>query len=103
MSERWEYEPAPLGRPPISIWSTGKFVYITNLEHSAVRAAVAERKRELGLKEHQHLTHRQRIELDLELVERYGIDERTPSEVKSRLKEWLYAECLRRAHGAVRV
>lgn len=100
MGERWEYEPAPLGRKPIGVWSTGRFIYITNLEHSVVREAVDQRKRELGLTEHQHLTHQQRVLLDLELVERFGIDDRTPSEVKSRLKEWLYAEAIRRAHCA---
>lgn len=90
--DNWDYEPAPLGRPPIGVWNTGRFTYVTNLEHSVVRDAYETRKRELGVPSYSGLTPLQRVKLDWELVERFGIDERTPNEVIRRLKDRLYTD-----------
>ena len=87
---RWEYVRDPRGRR-IGLWSTGRFVYITDLFHPIIQEACEKRHRELGLSPHQSLPPIERVRLDLELLERYGGDDRVPAEVHSRLKEWLYA------------
>ena len=90
--DKWEYEPSPLGREPIGIWNTGRFTYVTNLEHSVIRALYEERKRALGIPDYGCLTPAQRVAFDLELVERFGLDARTPGAVRYRLREWLYTD-----------
>ncbi len=92
MMAEWEYEVAPLGRPPVGVWNTGRFTYVTNLEHSVVRNAYEQRKQELGIPDYGYLNPAQRVAFDLEIVERFGIDERTPPEVHCRLRERLYTD-----------
>lgn len=94
----WDYE-APWRGEPTGIWNTGQFAYITNLFHSTVRREYDERCRQLGLKPYESMTPAQRVEFDLDIVDKYGLDERTPPEVRWRLREWLYREALVRRCG----
>ena len=83
--ETWEYEADHRGHR-VGLWSEDKqFAYITNLQHSLVRAAYEQRCRQLKLKPWDSHTRRQRVALDLELVKRFGIDERTPADVRRAL------------------
>ena len=85
MPEEWQYETDRRGRR-ISIWTEDKqYAYITNLQHSLVRAAYEQRCRQLNLKPWESLTRWQRVQLDLELVERFGIDARTPADIRRAL------------------
>ena len=77
----WKYEHDPRGRR-IGLWSTGKFVYITDLFHPLVKAAYDRRCRELGLPPYQSLPPMERVRLDLELLERYGGDGRGRRQIK---------------------
>lgn len=88
MTKRWEYETDHRGRP-VSVWQTERrFATVTNLQHSLVRAAYDRRCRQLGV---QSLDRWQRAALDLELVERFGLDERTPADVRWALTQPPYA------------
>ena len=92
MAEPWQYEIDQRGNR-IGIWVEDKqFAYITNLQHSLVRAAYEERCRQLQLKPWDSLSRRERVALDLELVERFGIDERTPADVRRALTLPPYAD-----------
>ena len=85
MAEPWQYETDQRGNR-ISIWVEDKqFAYITNLQHSQIREAYDQRCHQLGKKPWDSLNRRERVALDLELVERFGIDERTPFDVRRAL------------------
>ena len=85
MPDEWQYETDQRGNR-VGVWTEDKqFAYITNLQHSLVRIAYEQRCRQLGLKPWDSLSRRERVALDLELVERFGIDERTPADVRRAL------------------
>ena len=94
----WEYE-APWRGEKTGIWNTGCFVYITNLFHSVMRREHDQRCRELRLRPGESMTPAQRVDFDLDMVDKYGLDERTPPDVRWRLREWLYREELARRNG----
>lgn len=94
----WDYE-EPWRGERTGIWNTGQFVYITNLFHSVMRREHDTRCRQLGLKNGESMTPTQRVEFDLDMVDKYGLDERTPPEVRWRLREWLYREATAKKCG----
>lgn len=87
----WEYEYDARGRK-ISFWNEGKYRYVTNLFHSVVRDAYNKRCESLGLRSWESLPPAERVALDWELIRQYGLDERTPVEVRYDLTQWLYAQ-----------
>lgn len=99
MNATWEYE-TPWRGEPTGIWNTGSSTYITNLFHSTIRQEYDARCRTLGLKSHESLSPSQRVSFDLDMMDKYGLDDRTPPEVRWRLREWLYKTELDKRKGA---
>lgn len=89
MNATWEYE-TPWKGEPTGIWNGGRATYITNLFHSVIQREYAERCRALGLRLNESLSPLQRVIFDLDMVDKYGLDDRVPQEVRWRLREWLY-------------
>ncbi len=74
-----------------ALWAGKDGIFISNLQNDTIREEYIQRQRELGKRYDEALTNRERVQFDLDMAAKYGLEYPLPGWAEWRIKTWEFA------------